>query len=308
KEDGIFISQDKYVAEILKKFNFLSVKITSTLIETQKPLVKDEEAADVDVYFYRRLISWQCKKQTIMAISTTEAEYVAAAHCYGQVLWIQNQLLDYGDAYEKKLIQALKIHTDDNVVGLLTKAFDEKTALAKDFSNPFTLIIYQKLYGFQLTMPHSKELDSPKQTALGVNTPRCDEDSLELKKLMVLFVPICVKKDRVGVNGGDLQSKLQSKNLLLYALTASPTIHTSCIQLFWSKAKVKIVNDEVRVQALIDAKRVNINESSIRYTLKLDDEEGTSCLANDEIYTGLANMGYEKTSDKLTFYKAFFSP
>ncbi|GJT00587.1 putative ribonuclease H-like domain-containing protein [Tanacetum coccineum] len=253
KEDGIFISQDKYVAEILKKFDFASVKTASTPIETQKPLVKDEEATDVDVHLYRsmigslmyltasrpdimfavcacsrfqvtpktshlnavkrifrylkgkpklglwyprvssfdleaysdsdyaganldrksttggcqflgrRLISWQCKKQTIVATSTTEAEYVAAANCCGQVLWIQNQMLDYGfnfmntkiyidnesticivknpvfhsktkhieirhhfirDAYEKKLIQVLKIHTDDNVADLLTKAFD----------------------------------------------------------------------------------------------------------------------------------------------------------------------------------------
>nr|GEW77049.1 hypothetical protein [Tanacetum cinerariifolium] len=49
KEDGIFISQDKYVAKILKKFHFLSVKTASTPIETKKPLVKDEEVADMDV-------------------------------------------------------------------------------------------------------------------------------------------------------------------------------------------------------------------------------------------------------------------
>nr|GFB41861.1 hypothetical protein [Tanacetum cinerariifolium] len=56
KEDGIFISQDKYVAEILKKFDFLSVRTASTPIETQKPLVKDEEAVNVDLYLYRSMI------------------------------------------------------------------------------------------------------------------------------------------------------------------------------------------------------------------------------------------------------------
>ncbi|GJZ73146.1 hypothetical protein Tco_0637292, partial [Tanacetum coccineum] len=56
KEDGIFISQDKYVAEILMKFDFVSVKTASTPIETQKPLVKDEEASDVYVHPYRSMI------------------------------------------------------------------------------------------------------------------------------------------------------------------------------------------------------------------------------------------------------------
>nr|GEW48550.1 hypothetical protein [Tanacetum cinerariifolium] len=51
KDDGIFISQDKYVADILKKFNFSSVKTTSTPIETNKALLKDEEAVDVDKIF-----------------------------------------------------------------------------------------------------------------------------------------------------------------------------------------------------------------------------------------------------------------
>nr|GEU82945.1 hypothetical protein [Tanacetum cinerariifolium] len=250
KNDGIFISQDKYVADILKKFDFSSVKTASTLIETNKALLKDEEAEDVDVYLYRsmigslmylttsrpyimfvvcacakfqvtskishlhvvkkifrylkgqpklglwyprdspfdleafsdsvyagasldrksttrgcqflrkRLISWQCKKQIVVSNSTTEAEYVAAANCYGHVSWIQNKMLDYGfkfmnimiyidnesticivknpvyhsktkhikirhhfiiDSYEKRLIQVIKIHTDHNVADLLTK-------------------------------------------------------------------------------------------------------------------------------------------------------------------------------------------
>ncbi|GJV49334.1 putative ribonuclease H-like domain-containing protein [Tanacetum coccineum] len=56
KEDGIFISQDKYIAEILKKFNFMSVKTASTPIKTHNPLVKDEEAVDVDVHLYRPII------------------------------------------------------------------------------------------------------------------------------------------------------------------------------------------------------------------------------------------------------------
>nr|GEW08325.1 putative ribonuclease H-like domain-containing protein [Tanacetum cinerariifolium] len=56
KEDGIFISQDKYVDEILKKFGFSTMKIASTPMETSKPLMKDENAKDVDVYLYRLII------------------------------------------------------------------------------------------------------------------------------------------------------------------------------------------------------------------------------------------------------------
>ncbi|GKC13264.1 uncharacterized mitochondrial protein-like protein [Tanacetum coccineum] len=56
KEDGIFISQDKYVAEILKKFNYSYVKSASTPVDLEKPLVKDRDANDVDVHLYRSMI------------------------------------------------------------------------------------------------------------------------------------------------------------------------------------------------------------------------------------------------------------
>ncbi|GJR20344.1 hypothetical protein Tco_0968871 [Tanacetum coccineum] len=69
-----------------------------------------------------------------------------------------------------------------------------------------------------------------------------------------------------------------------YALTANPTIYTSCIEEFWSTVKAKTVNGEVQLQALVDGKKIVVSEAS------------------------LTLMGYEKLSQKLTFYKAFFSP
>nr|GEZ85392.1 putative reverse transcriptase, RNA-dependent DNA polymerase [Tanacetum cinerariifolium] len=188
------ISQDKYVAYILKKFDFTTVKTASTPMKPNKALIKDTKAKYVDLHLYRsmigslmyltssrpdlmyavydsdyvgasldkksttrgcqflgkRLISWQCKKQTIVANSTTEAEYVAASSCCEHVLWIQYQMLDYGfnlmntkiyidnestscivripvfhsktrcikirhhfirDSYEKKLIQEFRVQT-----------------------------------------------------------------------------------------------------------------------------------------------------------------------------------------------------
>ncbi|GKB45598.1 hypothetical protein Tco_0896351 [Tanacetum coccineum] len=56
KKGGLFISQDKYVGEILKKFRFTEVKTASTQMETQKPLLKDEDGEEVDVHMYRSMI------------------------------------------------------------------------------------------------------------------------------------------------------------------------------------------------------------------------------------------------------------
>nr|GFA35898.1 uncharacterized mitochondrial protein AtMg00810-like [Tanacetum cinerariifolium]GFA39721.1 uncharacterized mitochondrial protein AtMg00810-like [Tanacetum cinerariifolium] len=209
REEGIFISQDKYEAEILKKFDFSSVKTASTLIETHKPLVKDDVAADVDVHLYRSMIG------TLMYLTASRPDIMFAVcacsrlqvtpklthlHAVKRIfrylkgqpklgLWYprdspfdleayldsdydranldrksttggcqllgrrliscsarsrllllllllkQNMLLlltavdrfcgfRIRDSYEKKLIQVLKIHTDDNLADLLTKAFD----------------------------------------------------------------------------------------------------------------------------------------------------------------------------------------
>nr|GEZ61038.1 hypothetical protein [Tanacetum cinerariifolium] len=92
-----------------------------------------------------------------------------------------------------------------------------------------------------------------------------------------------------------------------YALTVNPNIYVLCIKQFWTTIAVKKVNDVIRLQALVDKKKVVVTEATIREALRLDDAEGVECLPNEEIFVELARIGYEKPSTKLTFYKAFFS-
>nr|GEX98820.1 hypothetical protein [Tanacetum cinerariifolium] len=76
-----------------------------------------------------------------------------------------------------------------------------------------------------------------------------------------------------------------------YALTVNPNIYVSCIKQFWSFVSVKKVNDVMRLQALIDRKKVIITEDTVREALHLDDVKSIDCLPNEENFTELARMG-----------------
>nr|GFA28100.1 hypothetical protein [Tanacetum cinerariifolium] len=142
----------------------------------------------------------------------------------------------------------------------------KQTDFGKDISNPFMADNLPKIVGFSTHhVTFMKSWLVQKQTALGVNTPRSDEDRLKLMELMVFL--------------------LQKGNT----------------------ASVKHSDDVTRLQALVDRKKIMISEVFIPEILQLDDAEGVVCLPNKEIFAGLAQMGYEKPSTKLTFYKAFFS-
>ncbi|GKD99027.1 hypothetical protein Tco_1382924, partial [Tanacetum coccineum] len=93
-----------------------------------------------------------------------------------------------------------------------------------------------------------------------------------------------------------------------YALTVNPTVYTSCIEQFWSTVKIKTINGEPQLHALVDGKKIIITDASVRRDLQLEDENGIDYLPNYTIFEQLALMGYEKDSQKLTFYKLFFSP
>ncbi|GJU30476.1 putative ribonuclease H-like domain-containing protein [Tanacetum coccineum] len=72
KKDGIFISQDKYVDKILKKFNYTDVKSASTLFDLEKPLVKDGDATNVVVHLYRSMIG------SLMYLTTSRPDIMFA--------------------------------------------------------------------------------------------------------------------------------------------------------------------------------------------------------------------------------------
>ncbi|GKF42981.1 uncharacterized mitochondrial protein-like protein, partial [Tanacetum coccineum] len=78
KEDGIFINQDKYVAEILKKFNYSNVKSASTPVDLEKPLVKDGDANDVNVHLYRSMIG------SLMYLTTSRLNIMFAVCAYAR--------------------------------------------------------------------------------------------------------------------------------------------------------------------------------------------------------------------------------
>nr|GFA83137.1 xylulose kinase-1 [Tanacetum cinerariifolium] len=89
-----------------------------------------------------------------------------------------------------------------------------------------------------------------------------------------------------------------SGSYIHYALTVNPHIYISCIKQFWNTASVKRSGDVTRLQALVDKKKIVISEVVIREILQLDDAEGIVCLPNEEIFAGLAQMGYEKSAGK----------
>ncbi|GJR64645.1 putative ribonuclease H-like domain-containing protein [Tanacetum coccineum] len=427
KLDGIFISQDKYVAEILKKFDFASVKTASTPIETQKPLVKDEEASDVDVHLYRsmigslmyvtasrpdimfavcacsrfqvtpktshlsavkrifrylkgkpklglwypressfdlesysdsdyaganldrksttggcqflgrRLITWQCKKQTIVATSTTEAEYVAAASCCGQVLWIQNQMLDYGFNFmntkiyidNESTICIVKNPLTVPTSGLYTfeskkiaqdvrARIQGKNSLVKHFED-MRLCRPSKEY-FQVTKTYKNPFQSHTYSSNLSNLHSSLQALISLTDDLSLLsnmaaLESCPKHNMIAYlekTEGNVEFHevidFLRRSYIFHALTVSPVVSTTFVEQFWTSAKSKTINNVRHITAKVAGKVVSITEASIRTDLIFDDADGIDTLPNQAIFNAIQLMGYEGDLSVLTFNKALFSP
>ncbi|GJV34480.1 putative ribonuclease H-like domain-containing protein [Tanacetum coccineum] len=231
KEDGIFISQDKYVTKILKKFGFSDVKTANTPMETHKPLLKDADCEDVDKHVYRSMIG------SLMYL-TSSRPYIMFVVCVCARFQVNLKVSHFHVV--KRIFRYLK--------------GQPKLGLWYPKDSPFDLVAYT---------------DSDYPGA-----------SLDRKSTT----------GGIRVNAGNSKLMLLGINLLLLE-KVNAARHNLLLLVFWDTVKVKMVNEEVHLHALVDRKKVIITESIIRRDPQLEDAEGTDCLPNATIFEYLTHMG-----------------
>nr|GEW02193.1 uncharacterized mitochondrial protein AtMg00810-like [Tanacetum cinerariifolium] len=233
-EDEIFISQDKYVVEILKKFDFMSMKTASTLIETKKPLVKDVEAVDVNVHLYRSMIG----SLMYLTASRPDIMYEVCACSRFQVTPKTSHL------HAVRIFNYLKGQPKLGLWYPKESAFDLEAYSDSDYARA-NLDRKSTTGGCQFLGRRLISWHCKKQTIVATSTTEAD------------YVAAASCCGQLKVNAARLKlttAKVYAAEVK-YALTASLTIYTLCIKQFWTSAKVTTVDDEVRIQALVDEKK-----------------------------------------------------
>ncbi|GJX41666.1 hypothetical protein Tco_0256656 [Tanacetum coccineum] len=321
------------VPQTNRRMVHLVTKMSIPVIAEEKDKIRKN---DVKASTLSRISRASSADQTVVVTSTTEAEYVAAASCYGyssmngRICYIKCMFK------ESKASRYVKRGQDTKIPSLVVplkkvgdKAIHKELGDRMERAATTTSSLEAEQDSGSVPRCHDTILgDVNAQTRFEIastqsNDPpllrgytlRSGEDSMKLLELMeffnavrhMLMLPVQVPAAEESDGFAKIIDFLKA-SYVHYALTVNPIIYTSCIEQFFAIAKVQTVNGVRQLQALVDKKRVIITESIIRCDLHLEDVGGTDCLLTATIFEELARMGYEKPSQKLTFYKAFFSP
>ncbi|GJU87324.1 hypothetical protein Tco_1294870 [Tanacetum coccineum] len=228
----------------------------------------------------KRLISWQCKKQTIVANSTTEAEYVAATNCYETVI------KEWEDRMERAATTYSSLEVEQES-GNINRTQSMAT-LNESFPQGIDSGSGPRC---QDTILGGAEAQTRLNLLLPVLVYAAKHTLTAVRHMLMLPAITCYYWKPEESNGFEEIIDFLNTSSVQYALTVNPTIYTTCIEQFWTYAKAKTVNGERQIQALVDKKKVIITETSIRSDLKLDDAEGTYCLPTATIFAELERMG-----------------
>ncbi|GJR28578.1 putative ribonuclease H-like domain-containing protein [Tanacetum coccineum] len=273
KEDGIFISQDKYVTEILKKFGFTNVKTASTPMETQKPLLKDEDGEEVDVHLYRSMIGslmyLTSLRPDIMFAVCACARYqvnpkVSHLHAVKRIFRYLKGQPKLGLWYLKDSPFDLVAYTDSDYAGA---SLDRKSITG--VKNP---VFHSKTKHIEIR--HHFIRDSNEKKLIQMIKIHTDKNVTDL--LTKAF------DNRIRVNAGDSKLMLLGINLLLlgnvnaarYNLLLLGKVNAARHKLTgegMATVKMKTVNGEQQLQALVDRKKIIITEATVRKDLQLKD-------------------------------------
>ncbi|GJT02764.1 putative ribonuclease H-like domain-containing protein [Tanacetum coccineum] len=267
KEDGIFISQDKYVAEILKKFNYTDVKSASTLVDLEKPLVKDGDADDVDVHLYRSMIG----SLMYLIASRPDIMFAVCACARFQVTPKTSHLLAV-----KRIFRYLK----------------GKPTLGLWYSrdSPFELVAYTDSDYAGATQDRKSTTGGCDRMERAATTASCleaEQDSGSSPRCQDTILGDVDAQPRFETTSKQSNDPPLSRGYTL----GSGEENMKLLEL------MELFNGQRQLQALIDKKKVIITESSIRSDLHLEDAGDTDCLPTATIFEELARMGRKQRKD-----------
>ncbi|GJU61387.1 hypothetical protein Tco_1243222, partial [Tanacetum coccineum] len=253
--------------------------------------------------------------------TTGEAEYVAAASYCGQVLWIQNQMLDYGFNFMNT-----KIYIDNESTICIVKnpVYHSKTkhiAIRHHFiRDAYEKKLIQSRDCQVLVLGFRVWFDPPRDGSLIWLMMREGRALISLTDDLTLLsnmaaLESCPKHNMIAYlekTEGNVEFHevidFLRRSYIYHALTVSPVVSTTFVEQFWTSAKSRTINNVRHITAKVAGKSVSISEASIRTDLIFDDADGIDSLPNQAIFDAIQLMGYEGDLTVLTFNKALFSP